>query len=357
MALDPNAPKGFAGLNDLASDIDALTPASVPAPPQPARHAEPLRIATPTPTPLRNISSPVRRPTTGHVSTAPARPIQPGDFIQKPKSGGIPGWGYLVGLLAIIGAAAFLIPAADKNIAKPSAASQASSYSTPAPVAPSKPSVPVTKVYYKVRGNDGNTFEIEGPPNATAEQINSIARSRWVPTETYVPEERPSVGDGLVFNDNQIRYCLSQKRRLSSWNTTVDSYSNASVDGFKEAVRDFNSRCSHYKYHSGALERVQREVDERWSILDADGRAHRGPRPPPSPPTYKKLSSRVVTTGGEQSPSVSGKHTARCAGSYEPAKCEALEAKLASETFQQAQERRQRLEHERQQNMSVVNER
>lgn len=47
--------------------------------------------------------------------------------------------------------------------------------------------------------------------------------------------------------------------------------------------------------------------------------------------------------------------TARCAGSYEPAKCEAREAELQRETPEQASERRQALESERQRNLAIVN--
>ena len=345
MAHDPKAPKGFAGLNDLASDIDLPTPTPVPTPSKPTATPSVPPLAKQPPSPIRN--TPQTRTTTAtalHVEPRSGFDIKPGDVIYAPKARGIPGWMYLVGIVVIVGIAVLVNQAADKRVKSVSTPSQTASYSPPKPTAPAKPAPAVTKTYYKIRGSDGNTFEIEGPANATTEQINSIARARWTPLETYYPEERPNVGDGLLFNDNQIRYCLSQKIRMAGWNSTVDSYNQSSVAAFNEMVRDYNLRCSHFKYHQGDLERVQRQVDERWDKLNADGRAHRGPRPPPQPPSYKKISSRQVTTGGDAPAIASSKNSPRCAGSYEPEKCEALEAKLRSESPEQANARRQALD-------------
>ena len=345
MANDPKAPKGFAGLNDLASDIDLPPRTTVPTQSNPtATPSVPPPVKQP-PSPIRN--SPQSRTTTAtalHIEPRSGFDIKPCDVIHAPKARGIPGWMYLVGIVVIVGIAVLLNQAADKRVKYVSSSSQTASYSPPKPAAPAKLAPAVTKTYYKIRGSDGNTFEIEGPANATAEQINSIARARWTPLETYYPEERPNIGDGLLFNDNQIRYCLSQKIRMAGWNSTVDSYNLSSVAAFNEMVRDYNLRCSHFKYHQGDLERVQRQVDERWDKLNADGRAHRGPRAPPQPPTYKKISSRQVTTGGDAPSVASSKNSPRCAGSYEPEKCEALEAKLRSESPEQANARRQALD-------------
>ena len=37
-------------------------------------------------------------------------------------------------------------------------------------------------------------------------------------------EEQPPIGSGMALNSNQIRYCLSEKIRLESWQTKVNSY-------------------------------------------------------------------------------------------------------------------------------------
>jgi hypothetical protein len=349
MAHDPKAPKGFAGLNDLASDIDAPSQSSnrssIPTQSSPTANPSSQPRANPSPSSLNNTSKARDHSATAiHVQPRSGFDIQPGDVVYAPKARGIPSWMYVVGIFVIIGVVVLLNQAADKRLKSVSSLSQTDSYSPPKPTAPPKPTPAVTKTYYKIRGSDGNTFEIEGPANASAEQINSIARARWTPLETYYPEERPNVGDGILLNDNQIRYCLSQKIRMAGWSSTVDSYNQGSVAAFNEMVRDYNLRCSHFQYHAGDLERVQSQVNERWDKLNADGRAHRGPRPPPQPPNYKKISSRQETTGGEAPPIASSKNSPRCAGSYEPEKCEALEAKLRSESPEQANARRQALD-------------
>ena len=195
----------------------------------------------------------------------------------------------------------------------------------------------ITKHIYTLRGSDGSTVKIEGPANATAAELNKTARANWRPADAYVPEDRPPVGDGLLFTDNQIKYCLSQKIRLTGWNLTVESHDHQSVDSFNAQVTDFNARCHHYQYHAGAFERVRAEVEARRAILNVDGRLHRGPRPPPALPTYRKVSMVVEQT-------VIGTKHARCAGSYEMAKCEALATEMDNEPPQQKLERQRRLD-------------
>ena len=180
------------------------------------------------------------------------------------------------------------------------------------------------KHFYTLRSSEGNTFEIEGPANATAVDLNRIGQSRWQPPQQYYPEETPNFGDGIVLSDNEIRYCLAEKIRIDGWQKTVDNYNHESVDAFNAQVHDYNGRCGHFKYREGVLQRVENEVNPRYSYLEVDGRLHRGPRPPPTPPTFKKLSSRDETI-------VTGKLHPRCKGSPEVLKCEALEIKLEKE--------------------------
>ncbi|MEI8327002.1 MAG: hypothetical protein WCH44_16885, partial [Betaproteobacteria bacterium] len=213
----------------------------------------------------------------------------------------------------------------------------------PAPTyqpSPPRPVEVISKTLYKLKGSDGSTFEVEGPVNATPAQLNSLGQSQWRPKEEYLPEEKPSVGDGLLLGDNQIRYCMAQKIRIGGWQITVDSYDHQSVVAFNALVDDFNARCAHYQYRTGALEHVRTQVDARRARLDVDGRLHRGPSAPPAPPSYKKVSSRIETN------TIAGSHP-RCAGSYEVAKCEAQESALDRETPQQRQARQKKLEDER----------
>jgi hypothetical protein len=121
-----------------------------------------------------------------------------------------------------------------------------------------------------------------------------------MPNETYNREERPFGGYGQVLSDDQIRYCLSQRVRLAGWKTTVESSSASSVDLFNREVKDFNLRCSDCKYQKGAVERVQADVDARFFQLEKDGREHRGPRKPPAPAKFKRISVRLVDAASVQ---------------------------------------------------------
>ncbi len=84
-------------------------------------------------------------------------------------------------------------------------------------------------------------------------------------------ESIPSPGSGQVLGDNQIRYCLSQDIRLSSWGIAVDHQSQTAIDSFNAAVGDYNSRCASYKYRRGAVERVRTEVEARRTSLQSEG--------------------------------------------------------------------------------------
>jgi hypothetical protein len=68
-------------------------------------------------------------------------------------------------------------------------------------------------------------------------------------------------------NEAQIRYCLSEKIRVSAWKEGVNNYSQNSVDEFNTAVADYNARCSHFRYRSGSLESVRAQVEvNRYKI-------------------------------------------------------------------------------------------
>jgi hypothetical protein len=84
-------------------------------------------------------------------------------------------------------------------------------------------------------------------------------------------EEQPPVGSGLTLNSNQIRYCLSEKIRLESWQTKVNNNSDVSVDGFNAAVDDYNRRCSSYRYKQYAMDTATSQVEARRQALSIEG--------------------------------------------------------------------------------------
>ena len=84
-------------------------------------------------------------------------------------------------------------------------------------------------------------------------------------------EERPPKGSSLVLSPAQIRYCLSESVRLSSWEQMVNQYSQSSVDAYNNAVNDYNARCSRFRYRSGTLEGIRAEVEGNRYLLEAEG--------------------------------------------------------------------------------------
>ncbi len=86
-------------------------------------------------------------------------------------------------------------------------------------------------------------------------------------------ESMPPAADGLVFNDDQIRYCVAQKIRLGAWEQATQLVNGADVDRFNERVADYNARCGHYKYRRGAQERVVAEMEADRYTIESGARA------------------------------------------------------------------------------------
>lgn len=212
-----NGKKGFAGLDSMVSDVEA------PAVPEPAK-------ASPLPPPKRE---PARE------EPAPTQPA----YSAPASSGEGSGKWWAIG----IGIAVLFVWASGsdkKSSARTAPSAPSYSYSAPAPAARPAP-------YY--------------PPAAPA-YVPEPA-----PASASDGEEMPPVGSGLSYNRAQIRYCLSEKIRISAWQEQVDQYSETSVDAFNMAVNDYNMRCSNFRYRSGMLESVRSEVESNRYALQLEG--------------------------------------------------------------------------------------
>src|SRR5450830_582709 len=212
-----NAPRGFAGLDDMVSDVN------VPAPPVPTPSALGSRVANdPSPTLVRNATAAVdiSQRTAGVCSFEIDE-----SRLTPPKPKGLhAGWKWAFG----IGGVFLLIGIYDSG------------------------------------SNSNKNSEYSNSSNST-----TATAYQAPPVQIY--EERPPVGTGVVFSDNQIRYCVAEDIRMSGWSSSINSYSQSSVDSFNNVVADFNARCSSYKYKRGALERVKSEVETRRYQLNNDG--------------------------------------------------------------------------------------
>jgi len=85
-------------------------------------------------------------------------------------------------------------------------------------------------------------------------------------------ESKPPIGQDLVFSTAQIRYCLAEDIRMDGAKAALNSYSDSDVYRFNAMVTDYNSRCGSFRYRSGALERVRRDVELYRNQLWAAGR-------------------------------------------------------------------------------------
>lgn len=121
-----------------------------------------------------------------------------------------------------------------------------------------------------------------------SEEMNKpTSRTSYQPTTTYQPsttrpstnstaaatfeESRPPIGQGLVLNRSQVRYCVYQGERLEAMRSMTST--NYQIDRFNGLIDDYNSRCSNYQYRSGVLSSIRREASSKTGQFTAD--AHR----------------------------------------------------------------------------------
>lgn len=213
MSDNKNDGKGFAGLDSMVSDVTDDVRNVISKLPQPSQ--EPPRAPPPSPPPVQ--SEPVQ-PQPAPPLSRPA-PIGSG----KQPSGG-KNWlvwgGIILFLIWVFG--------------KTGKSNNNTSYSPPPSSSPSSSYAPAP-----------------APVPAPAPAVVSSAG------------EKPPVGNGLSFNREQIRYCLTEKYRVSAIESIVDNTRSGEVAAYNAMVDDYNSRCSHFRYRRGMLESVRSEVDAR----------------------------------------------------------------------------------------------
>jgi hypothetical protein len=162
--------------------------------------------------------------------------------------------GIILGILAVVVLLAVIIMA--------NAGNQPSYRPTQTYVPPPPPPVP--------------TYKPAPPPYAPAPTYKP-SPPPYIPTPAPQydanVEAKPPFGSGHTLSRDQIRYCESQKIRVSAWQGALNRYSSTAINAFNAAVDDYNARCSNYRYYSGVLESVRSEVEARRYSLMAEGRA------------------------------------------------------------------------------------
>lgn len=265
--------KGFSGLSDLVSDVDAEIAK--------ARKALERQQVSPVASDIKSSTASLYESSGEEVSRKPDQqpPPEPNFvLVDKPYFGGnkrgmrerpkiksekgeSPNRSLWEGILAIgaaVGLICILVYLSINN-------SNPQSVENPVPsaVPTQKPlrfdtpqNTPVPK-----EGTPKYVGPLEKQPNAKPDRE---------PTE-WSTEQKPPLGTDNVLNAAQIRYCLSEDIRIQGAESVVSSYNHAEVDRYNLMIEDFNSRCAKFRYKQGTLESIQLEVDGNRTRLLAEG--------------------------------------------------------------------------------------
>ena len=84
-------------------------------------------------------------------------------------------------------------------------------------------------------------------------------------------EIMPQIGTNNVLSRDEIRYCLSEKIRVSAMKEAIDRYSDTEINLFNTTVQRYNSRCAQFRYRKGSLESVRSEVEAARGQLELEG--------------------------------------------------------------------------------------
>ena len=128
-------------------------------------------------------------------------------------------------------------------------------------------------------GNNSNkpTPTSYSSSSAVDSPTHSLERSELAPTQPLIPirpsEEKPPVGTSLNLGSAQIRYCLAEDIRIKGAEGGLNNRIESDVDRFNAIVTDYNSRCGHFSYRSGALESAKSEIERYRAVLESEGQA------------------------------------------------------------------------------------
>ena len=234
--------RGFSGLSDLASDVSKIedAPASPPSEQAPSP-PHPIQIS-------KDVETPKVQRTCTPIHARKSLPLK------KPAHAS---WKWIlvpIGLLGVI-----VILSIIKN--------PGNNYSQNAESVSSG----VKKYVYSPDNtkHNGDSYDGSSAPNARSEKSNIYS-----PTDQGLSAEhsyeKPPVGTANTLTIAQIRWCTREKIKLNTIKRILDSYDEASVDGFNRLVDDYNCRCGNFKYHPGSLEQARREVQDHKNQIEKD---------------------------------------------------------------------------------------
>lgn len=197
------------------------------------------------------------------ASPKQAEPVAPQQPVHRDR-GNIAGW--MIACLIIIMVVIIGIEGGSSN--RPSTVGSDSSSSTYASGVPSiqgGTSVPPTT----------------DAPTADAASTDQAATENAVDTTTSGDTggmSVPSFGS-TTLTMSELRYCVAEEVRISAQKAEMDQIQyldtdkyNRNVDGFNEAVNDYNSRCSNRSFPAGERSTAEADVEQERGALEAEGR-------------------------------------------------------------------------------------
>ena len=110
-----------------------------------------------------------------------------------------------------------------------------------------------------------------GTPPVTTQPSLATPSVSVPATSEVIQEEMPRIGSNNVLNRSQIRYCLFQGERIDIMRPMT--MTDGEIAHFNSLVRDFNLRCSSFRYRPGVLESVERELPGKRAELRRDAEA------------------------------------------------------------------------------------
>ncbi len=245
--------RGFDGLSDFSTDVDGAI-------------AKADRIA----------AGPRRAPAPAPPPATPSTPVHSdgGAFTGGLKK--IGGWILAIGLLFAIKACIFggVRAVSDSSSTSPSYSSSSSSDQAGEYVTDMNDPESMTDNMTAVDGGDGTP---------TIGEALDAADAGTSTTEDEAQQDDGAMDKPLpgysTLSISEVRYCLAEDMRIAAQKTELDSlqYSdvdrfNRNVDGFNDAVNDYNSRCVNRSIMSSDRPVATSQVEQQRSQLQAEGR-------------------------------------------------------------------------------------
>jgi hypothetical protein len=246
--------KGFDGLSELSTDVDGAI-------------ARANRIA----------SGPRRAPIPAPAPAAASIPVHSdgGAFTGGLKKLG--GWILAIGLVFAVKACIFsgVRAVSDSVSTTASYPSSSSSDQSGEYVTDMNDTETMTDDMTAVDGGDGMPANGE---TLDAADANTPTTQEEAPQDDGAMD-KPLAGYSTL-SISEVRYCLAEDMRIAAQKTELDSlqYSDAdrfnrNVDGFNDAVNDYNSRCVNRSIVSSDRPLATSQVEQQRSQLQAEGRS------------------------------------------------------------------------------------